>query len=154
MEKPLLLVDVDGVLCPYFPDTPQPGYERLNVGAVEVWINPQHGIWLNDLATDFELVWATTWEHDAPARLGPALGLPDMPVIEFTQGAANKTWKLADVDAFVRDRPVAWIDDELGSDVDHWAEKRQAPTLLVHIEGTAGFSGVHVEQLRTFATNT
>ena len=153
MTKPVLLIDVDGVLCPYFSGKPEPGYERLELGPVGVWINPQHGAWLRELGESYELVWATTWEHDAAELLAPALGLPDMPVIEFVQGAANKTWKIADIDAYLGDRRAAWLDDELGPDADVWAEKRGG-TLLIRIDATRGLDESHVAQLRDFAAAT
>lgn len=153
MIKPVLLIDVDGVLCPYFHGEPQPGYEQLEVGPVAVWINPQHGEWLRALSDSYELVWATTWEHEAPQLLAPALGLPDMPVIEFTHSAANKTWKIADIDAYIADRSAAWLDDELGPDADVWAENRAGRTLLVRIDGTIGLTGEHVALLREFAAH-
>jgi hypothetical protein len=108
VTRPLLLVDVDGVLCPNFIGAPLPGFDRLDTGAVDVWLSKQHGRWLNYLATWFDLVWTTTWEQDAAEILAPALNLPlDMPVIEFTSGAANRTWKLTDIEEFVGDRPFA-----------------------------------------------
>ena len=153
MTKPVLLLDVDGVLCPYFTDEPIDGYEQHDVGPVSVWINREHGVWLQGLAEAYELVWATTWEHDAPEVLGPVLGLPEMPVIEFTHGAANKTWKIADVDAFIGDRPAAWLDDELGPDADAWADQRSGRTLLVRVDATVGLEESHIDDLRAFATN-
>jgi hypothetical protein len=151
MSKPVLLIDVDGVLCPYFPGEPEPGYERLSVGPVAVWINPAHGEWLRQLGDTFELVWATTWEQEAADIIAPALGLPVMPVIEFTHGATNKTWKIADVDEYLGDRSAAWLDDELGPDADAWAESRQGSTLLIRVDGTIGMTEEHVGDLIAFA---
>ena len=63
MSKPVLLIDVDGVLCPYFPGDPEPGYERLLAGELAVWINPAHGEWLRHIVDTFDLVWTTACEH-------------------------------------------------------------------------------------------
>ena len=147
----MLLIDVDGVLCPYFPGEPEPGYERLSVGPVAVWINPAHGEWLRQLLDTFELVWATTWEQEAAEILAPALGLPVMPVVEFTHGAKNKTWKIADIDEYLGDRTAAWLDDELGPDADAWAESRQGRTLLIRVDGTVGMTEEHLGDLIAFA---
>jgi hypothetical protein len=152
VTRPLLLVDVDGVLCPNFIGAPPPGFERLDIGAVDVWLSKQHGRWLNHLATWFDLVWATTWEQDAAEILAPALNLPlDMPVIEFTSGAANRTWKLTDIEEYVGDRPFAWIDDDIGPDAELWAKMRDAPTLFVRTEATIGMTQADVTLLEDFA---
>jgi hypothetical protein len=152
VTRPLLLVDVDGVLCPSFVGDPLPGYERFDIGAVDVWLSKQHGDWLNHLATWFDLVWATTWEQDAADILAPALGLPlDMPVIEFTSESANRTWKLTDIEEFVEDRPFAWIDDVIGPDAELWAEMRDFPTLFVHTDPTVGMTQADVTLLEEFA---
>ena len=56
-------------------------------------------------------------------------------------------WKWPAIDAFVADRPFAWIDDELGRADFARAERRSSATLLVRIEGTTGLAAAHVEQL-------
>lgn len=100
-----------------------------------MWLSPRHGRWLNDLATWFDLVWATTWEHDAPRLIAPRVALgEDIPVIEFGSGRADETWKLHDVRRYAGDRPCAWIDDELGADAFAWAEHRVVLTLLIHTD--------------------
>jgi hypothetical protein len=147
-----LLIDVDGVLCPNFSAGPLPGFELFDTGAVDVWLSKQHGKWLNHLANQFDLVWATTWEQDAADILAPALGLPlDMPVIEFTSGSANRTWKLTDIEEFVEDRPFAWIDDVIGPDAELWAEMRDFPTLFVHTDPAVGMTRADVTLLEEFA---
>ena len=35
------------------------------------------------------------------------------------------------LDEFVRDRPLAWIDDSMDESCHQWAERRPHPTLLV-----------------------
>ena len=74
-----------------------------------------------------------------------------MPVIEFTHGAEHKTWKIADIDEYLGDRSAAWLDDELGPDVDTWAETRQGRTLLVRVDGTVGLTEGHLGELTAFA---
>jgi hypothetical protein len=103
MIRPYLLIDVDGVLNPFGSGVRPEGFSRHQlIGYDEVWLSPRHGQWLNQLATWFDLVWATTWEHDAPRLIAPILKLPtDLPVIERSQGAADETWKLHDVERFV-----------------------------------------------------
>jgi hypothetical protein len=112
--KPLLLLDVDGVLCPIGPG---PG-EPMRTLVIEDWpfifceTLPAR---LSTLGERFTLVWATSWEHGANRLLAPALGLPDLPVISFAGPAARpgRTWKLTAVQRFVGRQAMAWVEDNL-----------------------------------------
>lgn len=155
--KPYLLIDVDGVLAPVRASATPPGFTPYTVRAsdgqdYEVWLNPDHGEWLNSLHKRFELVWATAWEHNAARLLGPIFGLPSMRVIEFTRRPSlDSSWKLPDVIDFIGEAPTAWIDDYLDSETEQWAERRGAPTLLIRTDGSIGLTREHVEQLVDFS---
>jgi hypothetical protein len=101
----------------------------------------------------FRLVWATGWNHEANEKLSPLFGLPLLPVIEFWDVAfkAGTTWKLAPIRRFVRDRPFAWVDDEIGADAHRWARKRPGPTLLLDVRADIGLTSHHVDALLRFA---
>jgi len=43
-----------------------------------------HSAWLRELSGVYDLIWATTWEHDANKHIAPRLGLPPLPVVEFS----------------------------------------------------------------------
>ena len=153
--RPLLLIDVDGVVCPYASELVDPagaGLERIVVGHSHVWLSNRVADHLQELAESFQLVWCTAWEDHAAEFLAPHLGLPAMPVIRFDEpGEEAGHWKWPGIEAFVRDRPFAWIDDELGRDDFARAEGRPNPTLLVWIEGTHGLAEAHVDQLRRWS---
>lgn len=150
-RRPLLLVDVDGVVCPYAGELAYPegaGVERAVVGHSQVWLARGVSHHLQLLADCFQLVWCTAWEDDAAEFLAPHLGLPALPVIHFDEPMGEDGhWKWPAIDAFVADRPFAWIDDELGREDFARAERRSNATLLVWIEGTIGLAVAHVEQL-------
>ncbi len=147
--KPLLLLDIDGVLSP-FGGGPPPGFKRETVGSYEVIWSPQHRDWLLQLSQSFQLVWATTWEHSANEAMSPILQLGQLSVIEFDRGTGD-TWKLPSVQEFVGNRPAAWIDDDLYLDAHEWARQRDAPTLLIRTSSSVGLTKAHVDQLQTFA---
>lgn len=148
--RPYLLLDVDGVLNPFEVTSPLPDFRRHRLMGFDVWLWEEHGRWLERLAHWFDLVWATTWEHEAARLIAPRLGLPDdMPVIEFRSGTGD-TLKLDDVDAFVGERPLAWVDDDLWPDAYDWAESRTAPTLLVQTEPDVGLTAEEAARLEVF----
>jgi hypothetical protein len=153
--RPLLLADVDGVVCPYADELADPaaaGLELATVGYMRVWLSRDIRQHLKRLAELFQLVWCTAWEDQAAESLGPFLGLPPMPVIHFDEPAEEDGhWKWPGIEAFVGDRPFAWIDDELGHADLARAGRRSPPTMLVRIEGTHGLTNLHVEQLERFA---
>lgn len=117
--RPLILLDVDGVLNPWHKQGPR----WLSVKAVcdgatfPVVLNPEHGPMLLQLAaeTGAELVWATTWEHHANREIGPLIGLPELPVIEVNSGpdAPRVHPKTPPVAEYVKGRPFVWFDDDL-----------------------------------------
>ena len=148
-QRPMLLLDIDGVLSP-FGAGPPPGFNREAFGECEVVWSARHREWLAALSSLFELVWATTWEHSANGAMSPVLGLGQLPVIEFDRGSGD-TWKLASVQEFVADQPMAWIDDDLYLDAFTWAREREAPTLLIRTSSSVGMTGDHFEQLLAFA---
>ena len=152
--KPHLLIDVDGVLNPLSNARLPRGFAKYELLGFEVWLNPLHGTWLNGLAVWYDLVWATTWEHDAPRLIAPRIGLHgQLDVIEFSRGAAGTTWKLPDIERYVGDAPFAWIDDEIGEDALAWAEARSEPTLLIRTDMSVGFTEGHYQRLEEFGRN-
>ena len=79
--------------------------------------------------------------EDAAEALGPLLGLPDdLPFLRFDPDADRGvgSYKLPVVKRFVRDRPGAWVDDELGEDVMAWADQREQATMLVRCDPRLG----------------
>lgn len=152
--RPLLMLDVDGVLNPFAvrPGTIPPGFARHTILGYPVLLTPRHGEWLRPMLQRFELVWATTWEHDANRLIAPIVGLPeDARVVRFGSIERIGDWKIDAVAALAGDRPLAWIDDELGSDADRWAHARPFPTLLLRSDPGVGLVRRHVRAFERFA---
>jgi hypothetical protein len=110
-SKPLLFVDVDGVLNPY-PNCP-PGFEEYELFAEDdepVRLARVHGAWLRELSGSFALVWASAWGDDANRLVCPHFGIPEMPVVAFPPTPFDPASKVRAIDAVVGDRSAAWLE--------------------------------------------
>ncbi|MFJ4843200.1 hypothetical protein [Streptomyces sp. NPDC088746] len=144
--RPLLLLDVDGPLNPYAaaPQRRPAGYSTHRMRPtgwenpwdkpLRVWLNHDHGADL--LALPYELVWATTWKNEANDWIGPHLGLPMLPFVDWPtmrpQQGARLHWKTRALVAYAEGRPFAWVDDELGQEDREWVRKNHGAPALLH----------------------
>ena len=156
VSKPILFVDVDGVISLYgFPTDREPPGAFHWIDGIAHCIGSSCGERLGRLADSFELVWATGWEEKANEYLPHLLGLSvrELPVLSFDGRAAygSAHWKLEAIDEYAGGRPAAWIDDNLDERCEAWARGRSAPTLLVRTETATGIGEEEVERLLAFA---
>jgi hypothetical protein len=175
--KPLLLVDIDGVVSLFGvpgPAGPSPlkmdgaAHAVLPAGSIEGSFHTIDGIphflsstaarHLLELAERFELVWASGWEEKAEEYLPQLLGLPrGLPFIAFSQRTpigsrtAHAHWKLEAINAYVGRRALAWIDDAFNPACHEWAGARGAPTLLVSTVPEHGLTAREAQALTAWA---
>ncbi len=151
MSRPILAVDVDGVVSLFGFETPPPPAEasyQLVDGGLHC-ISLRAGERLQRLAEHFDLIWATGWEEKANFYLPTMLGLAEMPHLTF-DGAArfgSAHWKLGPLDEYGRGRAVAWIDDNFDESCYRWARERDLPTLLVPTDPAKGLQEAETEAL-------
>ena len=156
-SRPLVLVDVDGVLSLFgFAGPPPAGSLPTAIDGLPHVIAVHTGPLLMRLAATFEPVWCTGWEERAEEHLPRLLGLPGgWPHLAFPRpqpGAPPRHWKLAAIEAACGpDRPLAWIDDAFDATCAAWAEARPGPVLLVRTDPAAGLREEHVTALETWA---
>lgn len=171
-NKPFLLLDVDGPLNPYArsnnqlrktssskSETPPEGqFHAYKLLGFKVWLNKWHGEQLLALTDVFDLVWATTWEKNANSLIGPRIGLPDLPVIEFTEHLPPQPpkpglhWKTAVINAYCYQRPFAWVDDEVRvQDGIYLSQWHPHPFLTMMIHPAEGLVQEHFTRLREWA---
>jgi HAD domain in Swiss Army Knife RNA repair proteins len=155
--KPLLLIDVDGVISLFGFDhaAPPQGGRFMLVDGIAHFLSVTAGEHLRRLETAFELAWCTGWEEKANDYLPLALGL-DGPLPHVVFDPADRPvhahWKLGAIDLHVEpSRPVAWIDDAHDDACLSWAAARSAPTLLVTTDPAVGLTEVDVERLLAWA---
>jgi hypothetical protein len=155
--RPLLLVDVDGVVSLFgFSLHARPAGRFEMVDGIAHFLSASAGEHLRRLADAFEPVWCTGWEEKANEYLPAALGL-DGPwpylTFEHASGPGVSThghWKLDAIDARCGTRPLAWIDDMHGEACEAWAASRAAagaPTLLVTTDPSVGLTEREVRRL-------
>jgi hypothetical protein len=168
-ERPLLLVDIDGVLSLFAPPM-RPGAspaERVVLGdgtwhqveGIAHLLSPAAAAHLLALRSWFDLVWCSGWEERANDHLPHLLGLPVLPTLRFDRDVGGSVaprahWKLAAIDAYAGpDRPLAWVDDALDDACREWAAARPGPTLLVGTAPHTGLTETEAATLRGFAAS-
>lgn len=158
-KKPLLMVDVDGVLSLFgFPPHAAPEGSLRFIDGIPHFLSSAAARHLLALVSVFDLVWCSGWEERADEYLPSLLGLPrGLPHLSFERGAGagqsmHGHWKLAAIDAHAHDRPLAWIDDCIDAACHAWAGARAAPTLLVQTAPEQGFTGLQAARLQAWAS--
>ena len=154
-EKPVLAVDVDGVISLFGfagPIEEAPCKFKLVDGMAHC-IALETGERLRRLAPHYELIWATGWEDRANDHLLQMLGLDPLPVLRFGSSArfGSAHWKLQPIEEYARGRALAWVDDSLDESCHDWAERRPEPTLLVPTVSDEGLLDHHVDVLLDWA---
>src|SRR5438094_519755 len=77
--RPLLFVDIDGVLNPYAAKACPSGYVEHDLFPYDdepVRVCQAHAVWLRELSGAFELVWGSSWSSEDRQVLGTVLELP------------------------------------------------------------------------------
>jgi HAD domain in Swiss Army Knife RNA repair proteins len=161
-----MFLDVDGVISLFgfpqgyglaagnapFSECPPGRVHSIN--GVPHYISTACAGHLERLASRYELVWATGWEETANEYLPHLLGLPGhLPFLSFDGqvrgGPAH--WKTDAIARYARERPLAWIDDNVDESCRAWAEERSAPTLIIETARHVGMQDDHVALLLAWA---
>jgi len=157
MDKPLLLIDIDGVISLFgFDPVRPPEGSFVAVEGIPHFLSATAGDHLRRLAGAFELAWCSGWEEKAGEHLPAVLGeVARLPHLSFDcRPATSAHWKLAAIDAYAGPwRPVAWIDDAHDEQTEAWAGHRPGPTLLVRTQAAVGLTAEHVSALLAWAAN-
>jgi hypothetical protein len=151
MQRPLLLLDIDGVISLFGFDPARPPVGRfVLVDGIAHYLSAGVGEHLRRLGGAFELAWCSGWEEKAEEYLPDALELPaGTRYLTFEPEAqpAGRHWKLASIDRYASsERALAWVDDAHDESCLEWAVARPGPTLLVATDPAVGLTGGHVAE--------
>jgi hypothetical protein len=166
-KRPLLMVDIDGVIS-LFGGWQQPARAERDgksadgglegsfhsIDGTPHFLSSTAAAHLLELSSAFELVWASGWEERANEHLPHLLGLPaELPFLRFSRavGRSNAHWKLDAIDTYASGRPLAWIDDAFNDACHEWAAERAAATLLVATDPQRGLTAHEAQQLAAWA---
>jgi len=155
--RPLLLVDVDGVLSLFGPGVDRDDCVPALVDGIPHFLSRRAAAALMRLASRFECVWCTGWEDRAGSHLPHLLGLPHgwAHLVLDDRPRDGAHWKLGAIDAFARaQRPLAWIDDAHDERCQAWAAARPGPTLLIGTDPSIGLTESQASEAERWARNT
>lgn len=150
-EKPLLLVDIDGVISLFgFPPDERPPGSFVSVDGIPHYLSATASENLRRLAPAFDLAWCSGWEERANEYLPHALQLhtSSLPHLTFAAapGAATRHW------SSMRSTPLRaptarWPGSTTHAGCREWAQARPGPTLLVTAQPPTGITEAHVRLL-------
>jgi hypothetical protein len=148
LSETLLFLDVDGTLLPFAArsrvakPSGNPLLDRLD---------PLDGVRLRALGCS--LVWATTWMATANEVLSPRLGLPALPLLDWSDDEEEPPtgvhWKTPALVRWAAGRPFAWLDDEIFDADRQWiAAHHRAPALAHRVDPRAGLTAADYDVVR------
>ena len=178
-QRPLLLLDIDGVLNAFaawrlvqgpvdrdgLHVPPSDGYRVARANGWNLLIPAEAPRWVARMEAHLDIVWSTMWAANAVEHFAPIAGFGSTwDWIDFTahaEGLLGERWgvgvgdhKHAGIVATVGNRPAAVIDDDLAPITRVWASTREdegIPTMTLKPDPAVGLTEAHVDAVVEFA---
>ena len=163
VSKPVILLDVDGPLNPWSAPNGLPRGFREHFMRPRGWemgkplkvrLRASDGFRLSTLGCD--IIWATTWEDEANEWIGPHIGLPKLPFIDWIDkdyfNPEHLYWKTKRVVSWMNENrpgiPFIWLDDEVRRPDRDYIEKNAATgSKILIISPRIGITGNDYEAI-------
>ncbi|MEU9591190.1 HAD domain-containing protein [Streptomyces sp. NPDC048219] len=147
-ERPLLFLDVDGPLIPFGSSSGRPQDAVTDASGNPLLTRLDPGLGSRLTALGCQLVWATTWMEEANEVVSPRLGLPRLPLVEWSASHADEDprglhWKTQHLVEWADGRPFIWVDDEISAMDRLWVDaSRSGPSLLHRVDPVKGLTDI------------
>lgn len=149
MSKPWLLIDIDGVLNPFWSNQKIEANSARTayVEGFRMVFVPWHAEALIAMQDQFRLAWCSWWKESANLSYRHEANMPELPYVKL-EGRPGGS-KVNSLLNFVGEEPFVWLDDDVA-----WRDKdrlRLPNQKLIEVDPYVGLLHRHLHEAREWA---